>query len=270
MKFRRFWPLKRGPVVPVVRLSGVIGSMPGRNGLTLAAVEAMLAQAFAHKSTDTVAILVNSPGGSPVQSALIGEKIRLLAERKKKRVLAFAEDVAASGGYWLLCAGDEMFAHRCSLIGSIGVISAGFGFTEAIAKLGIERRIRARGERKALLDPFRPQSPQDLELLDEIQADIHHAFIEHVRARRGGRLTGDDSEIFSGRVWSGARAQALGLVDTLGTPEAVLRARFGDELRLRAYGRRRSWLQRRLGMAGLGGELLDLAEERLAFARFGL
>jgi signal peptide peptidase SppA len=270
MNFRRIWPFRRGPVVPLVRLTGVIGNLPGRGGLTLSGVDSILDAAFGHKSTDTVAIVINSPGGSPVQSALISEKIRLLADRKKKRVLTFAEDVAASGGYWLLCAGDETFAHRCSLVGSIGVISAGFGFTEAIAKLGIERRVRTKGERKALLDPFRPQSKEDLELLDEIQADIHRAFIDQVRTRRAGRLKGDDSEIFSGRVWLGDRAMEMGLVDQLGAPETVLRARFGDQLKIRAYGRRRSWLQRRLGVGPVADELVGLVEERLAFGRFGL
>lgn len=270
MNVRRLWPFPRGPVVPLLRLSGVIGHLPGRHGLTLAAIDGLLEAAFAHKSTDTVAIVINSPGGSPVQSALIGEKIRLLARRKNKRVLTFAEDVAASGGYWLLCAGDELFAHRCSMIGSIGVISAGFGFTEAIAKLGIERRVRTKGERKALLDPFRPQSPEDLALLDEIQSEVQAAFIDHVRTRRAGKISGDDAEIFSGRVWLGDRARTLGLVDHLGTPEDVLRQRFGDRLRIKTYGRRRSWLQRRLGVGSAMAELTGLIEERLAFGRFGL
>jgi serine protease SohB len=270
MNLRRLWPFRRGPVVPLVRLSGVIGNVPGRGGMTLSTVDAILDAAFGHKSTDTVAIVINSPGGSPVQSALIAEKIRLLAGRRKKHVLAFAEDIAASGGYWLLCAGDETFAHRCSLVGSIGVISAGFGFTEAIAKLGIERRVRTKGERKALLDPFRPQSPQDLELLDEIQTDIQRAFVDQVRTRRAGKLKGDDKEIFSGRVWLGDRAKALGLVDDLGAPETVLRSRFGDDLRIRPYGRRRSWLQRRLGIDHAAAELMSVIEERLAFGRYGL
>jgi signal peptide peptidase SppA len=270
MRLSGLWPFPRNPVVPVVRLSGVIGSLPGRGGMTLASVGPLLEAAFRHKRSDTVAIVINSPGGSPVQSALIGEKIRLLAERKGKRVLTFAEDVAASGGYWLLSAGDEVFAHRCSLVGSIGVISAGFGFTEAIAKLGIERRVRTKGSRKALLDPFRPQQPEDLALLDEIQTDIQQAFIDHVRTRRGGKLTGEEDEIFSGRVWLGDRARALGLVDALGSPETVLRARFGDKLRIRTYGQRRSWLQRRLGVDHLAGQLLGLVEERVAFGRFGL
>jgi signal peptide peptidase SppA len=270
MNLSRFWPFARGPVVPLVRLSGMIGSMPGRSGLTLAGVDGLLEAAFRTKGTDTVAIVINSPGGSAVQSALIAEKIRLLARRKGKRVLTFAEDVAASGGYWLLCAGDEAFAHRCSLVGSIGVISAGFGFTEAIAKLGIERRVHTKGERKALLDPFRPQRPEDLELLDEIQTDIQQAFIDHVRTRRTGKLNGDDKDIFSGRVWLGDRAQALGLIDRLGAPETVLRERFGDKVRIRAYGQRRSWLQRRLGIDRAAAELLGVIEERLAFSRFGL
>jgi signal peptide peptidase SppA len=266
----RFWPFPKHPIVPLVRLSGVIGSLPGRGGMTLASVNGILEAAFRHKHADTVAIVVNSPGGSPVQSALIGEKIRSLAERKRKRVLTFAEDVAASGGYWLLCAGDEVFAHRCSLVGSIGVVSAGFGFVDAIDKLGIERRVRTRGERKAMLDPFRPQTPEDLQLLDEIQGDVHQAFIDHVRSRRAGKLAGPDEEIFSGRVWLGERGKALGLVDQLGTPETVLRARFGDKLRIKTYGQRRSWLQRRLGIDHASGLILGAVEERLAFGRYGL
>ena len=270
MKLNRWWPFPRRPMVPLVRLSGVIGNLPGRGGMTLSSVNGILESAFGNKHADTVAIVVNSPGGSPTQSALIGEKIRSLAERKCKRVLTFAEDVAASGGYWLLCTGDEVFAHRCSIVGSIGVVSAGFGFVDAIAKLGIERRVRTKGERKAMLDPFRPQTPEDLQLLDEIQGDIHRAFIDHVRERRRGKLLGQDEEVFSGRVWLGERGKALGLIDELGTPESVLRQRFGGKVRIRTYGQRRSWLQRRLGIDHLAHQALAVVEERIAFGRYGL
>ena len=268
-------PWRRGgPVIPAVRLAGVIGSvgLAGR-GLTLAGLEQALDGAFAHRHAPAVALLVNSPGGSPVQSALIAGRIRALAAEKSRPVLAFVEDVAASGGYWLACAADEIFADPSSIVGSIGVISAGFGFEEAIARLGIERRVHATGERKALLDPFAAERPQDVALLREIQGDILARFVDHVRTRRGDRLRGSECELFDGRVWTGAAALGLGLVDGLGEARATVQARFGKNARLVVVNRRRGLLRRlrfRAEPAHMLEEMLAALEARAHWRRFGL
>ena len=265
----------RRPVVPVIRLSGVIGSVGWRGtGMTLAALEPVIARAFAEKRAPAVALAINSPGGSPVQSSLIAGRIRQLADEKKKPVLAFVEDVAASGGYWLACAADEIYVDSASIVGSIGVVSAGFGFTEAIDRLGVERRLHTTGERKAMLDPFRPERDQDVAMLRGIQQSIHDSFKDHVRSRRGGRLVGDEAELFDGRIWAGRDAVAAGLADGLGDAHGIVRQRFGKEAKLRPLGRPRSWLQRRLGLEALIGSLLTHAagavEERAMWARYGL
>ena len=269
----RLWR-RRVPTIPAVRLVGVIGSigLAGR-GLTLAGIERALDSAFAHKRAPAVALLINSPGGSPVQSALIAGRIRALAEEKGKPVLAFVEDVAASGGYWLACAADEIFADPSSIVGSIGVVSAGFGFEAAITRLGIERRVHATGERKALLDPFRAERPGDLELLREIQGDILARFVEHVRTRRGDRLVGSDAELFDGRVWTGASALQHGLIDSLGEARATIRDRFGKEARLVVVNRPRGFLRRlrwRAEPAHILEDVLAVLETRAQWRRFGL
>ena len=271
--FLRPWR-RRAPTIPAIRLAGVIGSvgLAGR-GLTLAGLERSLDAAFAHKHAPAVALLVNSPGGSPVQSALIAGRIRDLAREKNKPVLAFVEDVAASGGYWLACAADEIFADPSSIVGSIGVISAGFGFEEAIARLGIERRVHATGERKALLDPFKAERPGDLELLKQIQGDILARFIAHVRDRRGDRLKGSDAELFDGRVWTGDGALGHGLIDGLGEARATIRARFGEHARLSVANPRRGLLRRlrlRAGPAHILDDALAVLEARAHWRRFGL
>ncbi len=265
---------RRPTVVPAVRLSGVIGGVGlGPRGLTLAGLERAIDAAFARKAP-AVALLVNSPGGSPVQSALIAGRIRVLAEEKRRPVLAFVEDVAASGGYWLACSADEIFADPSSIVGSIGVVSAGFGFQDAIARLGIERRVHTTGERKAILDPFRPERPADLELLREIQRDILARFIAHVRGRRGERLKGADPELFDGRVWTGDAALANGLVDGLGDARATIRARFGKEARLALVNPKPGGLLRRLRFraepAHMLDEMLAALEARAHWQRFGL
>ena len=267
-------PWRRPPVVPAVRLGGVIGSvgLAGR-GMTLAGLERALDAAFAHKHARAVALLINSPGGSPVQSALIGGRIRSLAEEKGLPVLAFVEDVAASGGYWLACAADEIFADPSSIVGSIGVVSAGFGFTDAIERLGIERRVHATGARKALLDPFQPERGGDVALLEEIQAEILAHFVAHVRGRRGERLRGTDAELFDGRVWSGVGALRQGLIDGLGEARATVRARFGKEARLVLANPRRGWLRRLrfgAGAAHMADDLIAALEARAHWQRFGL
>lgn len=271
----RFW--RRAPVVPVVRLAGVIGEVGlGGRGLTLAGLERTLDAAFALRRAPAVALVINSPGGSPVQSALIAGRIRALAAEKKRPVLAFVEDVAASGGYWLACAADEILVDPASIVGSIGVVSAGFGFQEAIARLGIERRVHTAGKSKALLDPFRPERPEDVELLKGVQREIHALFIAWVRERRGGRLKdeGAGEELFDGRVWTGAEGVRLGLVDGLGEVRAVLRARYGERTRLLPVNPRRGWLLRRLRPSAVAAHMLDAALGTLAarahWQRFGL
>ena len=282
---RRILPWRRrkdAPVVSVLRLAGIIGRVgPVRAGnLTLANMERAIDRAFAPKRLAAVALAVNSPGGSPVQSALIAGRIRARADERGVPVLAFAEDVAASGGYWLACAGDEIFADENSIVGSIGVIAAGFGFVELIARHGVERRVHTAGAHKGMLDPFRPENPAEVERLLEVQRDMHESFISHVRRRRGRRLKGDDEVLFSGEFWSGRRAIALGLVDGLGDLRGVLRDRFGERVRIRPVAVRRG-LRRRLGLGtgaafggidagAMGAELLAALDEWAMWKRFGL
>jgi serine protease SohB len=278
--YRPRWLKRRSVTVPVVRLSGVIGALPLRSGITLQGMEAALAAAFAVKHAPVVALAINSPGGSPVQSSLIARRIRDLAAEKNKRVIAFVEDIAASGGYWLALAADEIFVDRSSIVGSIGVISSGFGLDGAIQRLGIERRVHTTGPRKALLDPFRPEQPGDLEVLKELHADILASFRSHVEERRGAVLTLPADELYSGRVWSGDKAVAYGLVDGIGELRGILRQRYGDKLRLRTMSRQRSWLQRRFGMSTASADaaqlgallpaLLAAAEEHALWRQHGL
>lgn len=267
------------PTVAVVRLSGVIGGFGRlRRGMTLAAQARALKKAFSLRNLQAVALAVNSPGGSPVQSALIARRIRALAEENDVRVFAFAEDVAASGGYWLACAADEIFADPSSIIGSIGVVSGGFGLTGLIEKLGVERRLHTAGDKKAMLDPFQPEKAADVKHLKEIQADIHDEFKEMVRARRGERLNAPEKELFSGAFWTGRRALELGLVDGLGDLRTVMRERYGEDIKLRVVGERRSFMQwlrgggagRLGGGAGWSDDVIAAVEERLHWGRFGL
>ncbi|MCR6630606.1 MAG: S49 family peptidase [Magnetospirillum sp.] len=260
------------PLVSVVRLQGLIAAGGGmlRGGINLANQAGVLKAAFAPKRLAAVALVINSPGGSPVQSALIGKRIRQHAEEKKVPVVAFVEDVAASGGYWLAAAADEIIADPASIVGSIGVVSAGFGFTEAIQRLGIERRVHTQGERKRMLDPFMPERPEDVTRLEALQADIHDGFKEWVRERRQGKLVGDESALFNGDIWTGRQALALGLVDQLGDLRSTMRTRFGEKVRLRLVGARRAPWRRLLGPRSLAPDLLAAIEERLAWNRWGL
>jgi signal peptide peptidase SppA len=266
---------RRGPVVPVVRLSGVIASsgLLGNRGLSIETVAPLLKRAFDTRGATAVALAINSPGGSPVQSALIGQRIRLLADEKGVKVIAFVEDVAASGGYWLACAADEILVDPHSIVGSIGVISAGFGFQDLIARIGVERRVHTSGERKAMLDPFRPEKAEDVERLHRLQAEIHDGFKDWVRGRRAGKLKGEDSLLFSGEFWTGRRGLEMGLVDGLGEMRATLQARYGAKVHLPVIGPRRRLLSRfGLGMEldGIGPTTLAALEERLHWQRFGL
>ena len=266
---------RRGPVVPVVRLSGVIasGGLLGSRGLSIESVAPLLARAFNTRGAKAVALAINSPGGSPVQSALIGQRIRLLAAEKDVKVIAFVEDVAASGGYWLACAADEIIVDPSSIVGSIGVISAGFGFQDLIARYGVERRVHTSGERKAMLDPFRPEKADDVERLHRLQAEIHDGFKDWVRERRAGKLSGDDATLFSGEFWTGKRGLELGLVDGIGELRAILQARYGAKVHLPVIGPRRRLLSRfglGTGLDSIGPTTLAALEERLHWQRFGL
>jgi signal peptide peptidase SppA len=275
-------PITRGdppPLVAVVRLKGVIGAAGlGRRGLTVAALESLLRKAFSRR-VRAVALVINSPGGSAVQSAQIAGLVRFHAEDKKIPVLAFTEDVAASGGYWLALAADEIYADPMSIVGSIGVIASTFGAHELLAKIGVERRIYTQGERKNMLDPFRPEDPKDVARINELQADIHKQFINYVKTRRALKLNGDDATLFNGDIWTGERAKELGLVDGLGDLRSVCRRKFGDDVRFLTIERPMSWFQRRFGRfapgdmaedGGWAGDLLAAVEERAWWARFGL
>lgn len=258
-------------VIPVIRMEGVIAasrSVGGGRVLNLAGLEAALVKAFAMKRAPCVALVINSPGGSPVQSALIGRRIRQLAAQRSKPVVAFVEDAAASGGYWIACAADEIIADATSIVGSIGVIGGGFGFSEALARLGVERRVHTAGRRKSQLDPFRPETPEDIARLDALLASLHGEFIGWVRERRGARLK-THPDLFEGEIFTGREGVEVGLVDALGDLDTVLRARFGEKVKLKAIAPPRpSMLQRLLG-AGADA-MIGQIEEREAWARLGL
>src|SRR5271163_2624086 len=226
--------LRRGAaVVPVVRLSGVIGAVtPLRPGMSLAAVAKMLERAFATKNAKAVALVINSPGGSPVQSRQIFLRIRQLAAEKKLPVLVFVEDVAASGGYMLACAGDEIFCDPSSILGSIGVVGGTFGFQELIKKVGVERRLYTAGAHKAMLDPFLPENPDDVARLKTIQREIHDIFIALVKQSRGARLKGAEDVLFTGEYWAGETSISLGLADAIGDLRSTLKTRYGDKVRM--------------------------------------
>ncbi|MGF1626610.1 MAG: S49 family peptidase [Alphaproteobacteria bacterium] len=269
--------VKAPPVVPVVRLTGVIGGVPGGRraaGMTLSGLAPALERAFRVPHAKAVALVVNSPGGAPVQSSLIARRIRLLSEEKKLPVLAFCEDVAASGGYWLALAADEIYVDDSSLVGSIGVVYSGFGFVDLIARLGIDRRVHTSGDRKAILDPFRPEQPEDVARLQMVQGEIHAAFIDHVKQRRGDRLKGDDADLFSGAFWGGRTAVQLGLADALGDLRGVLRDKFGPKVQLRLVNppRRRPWwrLRVRHDPADMLVDVGDTLAERALWGRYGL
>ncbi|MEM6618318.1 MAG: S49 family peptidase [Pseudomonadota bacterium] len=267
---RRFIPgMKSPPVVNVVRLSGAIAAGGRFGGATLsdAALAPILARAFGKGKPRAVALALNSPGGSPVQSSLIGARIRRLADEKGVPVVAFCEDVAASGGYWLACAADEIFVDPSSVVGSIGVISASFGFHELLAKQGVERRVHTAGEDKSLLDPFRPERPEDVARLKDLQRVIHGNFIDHVKTRRGGRLA--ERDLFTGEIWVGQNAVDVGLADHVGHLVPVMQARFGEDVRFNVIGSRRS-LASRLGFGAAIGDVLGHVEDRALWARYGL
>ena len=258
--------MSRKPLVAVIRLQGVIASgSPARlNDITLAP---MIEKAFRRGKPKAVALVLNSPGGSPVQSSLIATRIRRLSEEKGIPVIAFVEDVAASGGYWLATAADEIYADQNSIIGSIGVISAGFGFDKFIGRYGIDRRVYTSGESKSMLDPFRPENEEDVARLNRLLGQLHDTFIAQIKDRRGAKLA-DDPDLFTGEVWIGKAACEVGLADGIGHLVPVMKDRFGDKVRFRRYEQKRRLLPR-LG-ATLAQDALATIDERAAFARFGL
>lgn len=270
-----FWRKKKS-IVPVVRLSGVISASGGvRRGLSLEGVEPQLKKAFSVNGARAVALIVNSPGGSPVQSALIGQRIRELAKKADVPVLAFCEDVAASGGYWIAVSADQVYANAASVVGSIGVVSAGFGFDRAIEKLGVERRVYTAGKNKMTLDPFQPQQEEDVARLKALQQDVHQQFIAYIMERRGAKLTAPHDELFSGAFWTGQQAVGLGLIDGLGECRQIVRDRFGEEVEFMFVEPKRRLLSNLGGLPGsLAGGIVDeaaaVATEKAYFQRYGL
>lgn len=283
------WPFSSKPVVPVLRFEGAIGmSTPLRPGVSLTATAGAIERAFSMSKLPSVAVLINSPGGSPVQSHFIFKRLRQLATEKKKKIYVFCEDVAASGGYFLALAGDEIYADPSSIVGSIGVIYAGFGFDRAIDKLGVDRRVYTAGRSKAILDAFQPEKPEDVERLKSLQREIHDLFIGIVKDRRAGKLKGEDADLFSGAFWAGATAQELGLVDGLGDVRTKMREIHGEKVQLKLVPAvKRGLLSRFSRVPGIGGsalsaidaandrgglaaDLLSVAEERALWSRYGL
>lgn len=269
-----------GAVVPVVRLQGVIGfATPLRPGMTLASVSRSLDRAFAMKGAKAVALSINSPGGSPAQSHLICRRIRQLAAEKSLPVIAFIEDVAASGGYMIACAADEIIGDTYSIAGSIGVVGGSFGFHKLIEKIGVERRLYTSGEHKAMLDPFLPEKQDDVDRIKAVQREIHQHFIALVKERRAGKLKGEDAELFSGEYWTAERAQDLGLVDAIGDLRGVLRARYGEKVKTPLIAEKKGLLSRfvpsvssnALGaLAGMPDEWASSVETRALWSRYGL
>jgi signal peptide peptidase SppA len=286
-KLMQYLPARFRPgtaVVPVVRLSGVIGAVtPLRPGMSLAGVARVLERAFSVRNAKAVALVINSPGGSPVQSRQIYLRIKQLAAEKKLPVLVFVEDVAASGGYMIACAGDEIFCDPSSILGSVGVVGGSFGFQEAIKRLGIERRLYTAGAHKAMLDPFLPENPDDVAKLKALQREIHQIFIALVKESRGARLKGADDTLFTGEYWAGESSIALGLADGIGDIRSTLRARYGEKVRTPVIAQPTGLLSGLLGrkspgagqlsamesMAGLPDELISAVETRAIWAKFG-
>ena len=263
------------PKIAVLRLQGVIGNSSHlKEGLNLEHIRENIDKAFATKNVKAVAIQINSPGGSPVQSELIYHYIRTLSKEKNIPTYSFAEDVAASGGYWLACISDEIYASESSIIGSIGVISSSFGFVEAIKKLGIERRIYAQGKNKSLLDPFKEERKADTDILYAAQKDVHEAFKNMVRSRRTGKIAPEQEEqLFSGEFWSGKTAKTLGLVDDIGNMHEIMKKKYGTEIKFIHICKPKNWLQRKIGLSlqqHFIAQALHTCQERLLWQKYNL
>ena len=258
--------------INVVRLQGAISTGGLRAGLNAKDLEPLLKRAF-RKGVSGVALAINCPGGSPVQSSLIAARIKALSAEHKVPVYAFCEDVAASGGYWLACAADEIYADESSIVGSIGVIASGFGFVEAIKKLGVERRVYTAGTSKNILDPFKEEKKEDVARLLELQEDVHEGFKAYVRNRRAGKLKAEEAELFTGAFWTGKRGLELGLVDGLGHIHEVLRRKFGDKVEIAEISAPKGWGLKRFGFGSaidLPEAALNALETRALWSRFGL
>jgi signal peptide peptidase SppA len=262
---------KKKKIVAHIKLNGVIGNAGKfKQGIDFSGQEEIIEKAFSLKKAKVVAITINSPGGSPVQSHLIYKFIRTQAKKNKKKVIVFAEDVAASGGYLIACAGDEIYANSSSIIGSIGVIYSSFGFTELIKKIGVERRVHTAGKNKSTLDPFLNEKKEDIERLKTIQLDLHKDFIKVVEESRGSKLNRSEVELFSGEFWSGSRAKELGLIDNIGNANEVLKEKFGEDVVIKKFEKSKGWLSKKLSSSSNQvDQLVNILEERSIWQRYG-
>ena len=262
---------KKKKIVAHIKLNGVIGNVGKfKQGIDFSGQEEIIKKAFSLKKAIAIAITINSPGGSPVQSHLIYKFIRAQAKKNKKKVIVFAEDVAASGGYLIACAGDEIYANSSSIIGSIGVIYSSFGFTELIKKIGVERRVHTAGKNKSTLDPFLDEKKEDIERLKTIQLDLHKDFIKVVEESRGSKLNRSDIELFSGEFWSGSKAKELGLVDQIGNANEVLKEKFGEDVVIKKFEKSKGWLSKKLSSSSNEmDQLANILEERSIWQRYG-
>ncbi len=262
---------KKKTIIPHIKLSGVIGNVGKfKQGIDFAGQEEIIKKAFNLKKSPAVAISINSPGGSPVQSHLIHDFIKHQAKKNKKKVIVFAEDVAASGGYLIACSGDEIYANQSSIIGSIGVIYSSFGFTELINKIGVQRRIYTAGKNKSTLDPFIEEKKEDIDRLKNIQIDLHKDFIDVVEESRSSKLKKDlDIELFSGEFWSGRKAKDLGLIDGIGNSDQILREKFGDGVIIKKFEKSKGWLAKKLSSNNQTEQVVSILEERSIWQRYG-
>lgn len=260
-------------IIPTLRLSGVIGQTGIlRSGLTIQGIDKLIEKLFSYKKSPAVALIINSPGGSPTQSSLIADSVILNAKKNKKKVIAFVEDVAASGGYWLACAADEIYIDHNSIVGSIGVVSPGFGFVNLLKKIGIERRVYTSGKSKSFLDPFKQEKSEDIKRLKDIQEQIHENFINYVKVRRGKRLIKNkDKEIFSGLFWVGHKVIKLGLADGIGHINETIKNKFGKKAKVKIIEPKKSFIQRKLSSSLIdSSQLIEYLEEKTYWSRYGL
>ena len=271
-RFKMLSFFKKKKIVPHIKLNGVIGNVGKfKQGIDFSGQEEIISKAFSVKKASCVAITINSPGGSPVQSHLIYSLIRQQAKKNKKKVIVFAEDVAASGGYLIACAGDEIYANSSSIIGSIGVIYSSFGFTELIKKIGVERRVHTAGKNKSTLDPFLDEKKEDIERLKNIQLDLHKDFIEVVEKSRSSKLKKSEVELFSGEFWSGRKAKDLGLIDEIGNANQILREKFGEDVVIKKFEKSKSWLSKKLSSSNEHvDQLANILEEKSVWQKYGL
>ncbi len=263
---------KKKKIIPHIKLAGVIGNVGKfKQGIDFSGQEEIILKAFSVKKAPCVAITINSPGGSPVQSHLIFNFIRQQAKKNKKKVIVFAEDIAASGGYLIACAGDEIYANSSSIIGSIGVIYSSFGFTELIKKIGVERRVHTAGKNKSTLDPFLEEKKEDIERLKNIQLDLHKDFINVVEKSRGEKLKKSEVELFSGEFWSGTKSKELGLIDEIGDANQVLREKFGEDVIIKKFEKSKSWLSKKLSSSNdQVDQVANILEEKSIWQKYGL